>query len=74
MTWVKDTYAHLYGDKDINHNCVATGKFINQGGIQGRSEATGLGIFYGMKELMNNPSFLKKSKLTPGLEGKNIIV
>ena len=59
MTWIKDTYANIYGDRDINHDCVATGKFINQGGIQGRSEASGLGIYYGLKELMNNPGFLK---------------
>ncbi len=64
MTWVKDTYAHIYGDKDINHNCVATGKFINQGGIQGRSEASGLGIYYGLRELMSNPNFLKQCKLS----------
>jgi glutamate dehydrogenase (NAD(P)+) len=74
MTWIKDTYANIYGDRDINHNCVATGKFINQGGIQGRSEASGLGIFYGLRELMSNPIFLKQSKLTQGLEGKRVII
>ncbi len=51
MTWIKDTYANLYGDRDINASCVATGKFINQGGIQGRAEATGLGMYYGTREL-----------------------
>lgn len=33
MTWIKDTYTTLVGDKDINASCCATGKFVNQGGI-----------------------------------------
>jgi glutamate dehydrogenase (NAD(P)+) len=61
MTWIKDTYTLIHGDKDINSSCVATGKFINQGGIQGRAEATGLGICFGMKELFTNEQFLKQS-------------
>jgi glutamate dehydrogenase (NAD(P)+) len=74
MTWIKDTYSYIYGDSDINANCVSTGKFINQGGIQGRAEASGLGIYYGLKELFTLPSFLKQSKLTGDLKGKRVIV
>lgn len=33
MTWINDTYTHLFGDQEINASCCATGKFINQGGI-----------------------------------------
>lgn len=29
MSWIKDTYVTMFGDKDINASCVATGKFIN---------------------------------------------
>lgn len=74
MTWIKDTYITLFGDKEINANCVATGKFINQGGIQGRSESTGLGIYYGMKELFDTKSFLSKVGLPSGIQGKRVIV
>jgi glutamate dehydrogenase (NAD(P)+) len=75
MTWIKDTYSQIYGDKDINASCVATGKFINQGGIQGRAEATGLGICFGMKELFGNEKFISTSKLSSGgLKDKRIIV
>ena len=29
MTWIKDTYVTLFGDKDINALCCATGKLLN---------------------------------------------
>ena len=74
MTWIKDMYVSLRGEIDINAEGCCTGKYISQGGIQGRTESTGLGIFYGTKELLTMNSFLKKSGLTYGVEGKKIIV
>ena len=74
MTWIKDTYTQLHGDKDINSSCVATGKFINQGGIHGHIEATGLGIFFGMRELLSNEKFIQQSKLAGGLKDKRVII
>ena len=58
MTWIKDMYVALRGETDINAEGCCTGKYITQGGIQGRTESTGLGIFYGTKELLNTESFL----------------
>jgi len=29
MTWMKDTYFSIYGDKDINADAVTTGKYLN---------------------------------------------
>jgi glutamate dehydrogenase (NAD(P)+) len=61
MTWIKDTYVSLKGEEDINAEGCATGKFVNQGGIQGRAESTGLGLYYGLRELLHTQSFLDKT-------------
>jgi glutamate dehydrogenase (NAD(P)+) len=59
MTWMKDTYSTVYGEKDINAEAVTTGKYLNQGGIDGRVESTGLGVYYGLRTLLNDESFVK---------------
>ena len=53
--------------------CV-TGKPIAQGGIQGRTEATGRGVFYATREAVSIKEDMKKLRLTPGLEGKTVVV
>ena len=75
MTWIKDTYVQMYGETNINAEGCATGKFINQGGIAGRAESTGLGVYYCFRELVNTPSFIKKANLgTKGISGKTFVV
>lgn len=74
MTWMKDTYGALYGHHDINASGVATGKHIAQGGIRGRSEATGLGLFYTIREVLQNDYFTKRAGVTKGIKGKTVIV
>jgi glutamate dehydrogenase (NAD(P)+) len=74
MTWIKDTYVSMFGESNINAEGCCTGKFVTQGGIQGRAESTGLGIFYGTKELLDTPSFYEKAKLSRGIRDKKIIV
>jgi glutamate dehydrogenase (NAD(P)+) len=49
MTWIKDTYVTMYGENNINAEGCATGKFPSQGGIEGRNESTGLGVYYCIK-------------------------
>ena len=71
---MKDTYQMLYGDKDPNSSGWITGKPLSQGGIDGRTEATGLGVFYGTRYLLNNPNFWEKYNLKEGIEGKKIII
>jgi glutamate dehydrogenase (NAD(P)+) len=70
MTWIKDTYQSVKGEQDINSEGCCTGKFISQGGIAGRTESTGLGVYFGLRELMTYPSFYNKIGLTQGLKGK----
>ncbi len=74
MTWIKDTYVSLKGETDINAEGCCTGKYISQGGIQGRTESTGLGVYYGTRELFDIPSFYEKVGLTQGLKDKKIII
>ncbi|MBH2003246.1 MAG: Glu/Leu/Phe/Val dehydrogenase [Sphingobacteriia bacterium] len=73
MAWIVDTYASLKpGDIDAA-GCV-TGKPITQGGVRGRKEATGLGVFFGIREVCNMPDVMKRLSLSTGVEGKTVIV
>ncbi|NIM01918.1 MAG: Glu/Leu/Phe/Val dehydrogenase [Acidobacteria bacterium] len=73
MAWIADTYDAFHpGDLD-NMACV-TGKPITQGGIRGRTEATGRGVVYALRELFRQPKELKRCKLAGSLEGKTVSV
>jgi len=73
MAWILDTYSSMRpGDIDAA-GCV-TGKPVTQGGVRGRREATGLGVFYGIREVCKMPDVMKKLGLTTGVEGKRVIV
>ena len=73
MAWIFDTYQALHPGGIDNHACV-TGKPISQNGIRGRNEATGLGVFYGIREAVNSAPLMKRCGLDPGLDGKRIAV
>lgn len=73
MAWIVDTYSSLKpGDIDAA-GCV-TGKPISQGGVRGRKEATGLGVFFGIREVCNMPEIMAKVGLTTGIENKTVVV
>jgi len=73
MSWMVDTYISLKtGDIDAL-GCV-TGKPVSEGGVKGRKEATGLGVFFGVREVCNMPDIMKKLGLTDGIVGKRVIV
>ena len=73
MAWILDTYSSMRpGDIDAA-GCV-TGKPVTQGGVRGRREATGLGVFYGIREVCKMADTMKKLGLTTGVEGKRVIV
>ena len=75
MTWIKDTYTFLYGEKEINAAGCVTGKMRSQRGIHGRTESTGLGVFYTLRTLLDDQSFCSAAKLGgTGMAGKRIII
>ena len=73
MAWIYDTY-RAFNEKEIDAAGCVTGKPVNQGGIRGRTEATGRGVFYGIREACNNKADMKKLGLEPGIAGKTMVV
>lgn len=77
MDIMKDTYHTLYGLQDFNQTAVVTGKSIVAGGIKGRPESTGLGVFYCIRNVLEKPRYeelRQKHQLSPGVEGKRVVV
>jgi glutamate dehydrogenase (NAD(P)+) len=74
MNYIKDAYCSMLTDKDINSSACVTGKSVLQGGIEGRIEAPGLGVFYGIREIINNTTLAEKYDYTPGIIDKTFIV
>ncbi|HMI78292.1 MAG TPA: Glu/Leu/Phe/Val dehydrogenase [Ferruginibacter sp.] len=73
MAWIVDTYASLKPGEIDAAGCV-TGKPVTQGGVRGRTEATGLGVFFGIREVCNMADVMKKQGLSIGIEGKTVVV
>jgi len=73
MAWIVDTYQSLRPGEIDAAGCV-TGKPVTQGGVRGRREATGLGIFYGIREVCSMPDVMERLGLPVGIEGKKVIV
>ncbi len=73
MAWIYDTYSAFYPGAIDALACV-TGKPVTQGGIRGRVEATGRGIYFGLREVLSQGEEMKALGLSRGLEGKRVIV
>ena len=73
MAWIYDTY-RAFNEKEIDAAGCVTGKPVTQGGIQGRTEATGRGVFYGIREACSYEDDMKALGLTPGIKDKTIVV
>lgn len=74
MAWIADTYINLLSDNDPNAFACVTGKPAHYGGIQGRFDATGLGVFFGIREMCNSECLMAKYGISTGLKNKKIII
>jgi glutamate dehydrogenase (NAD(P)+) len=73
MAWITDTYRQLHPE-DINYLGCVTGKPVAHGGLRGRTEATGRGVVYAIREFFRNPDDVQTAGLKPGLGGKSVVV
>ncbi len=73
MAWIADTYTQLCPGELDALGCV-TGKPVSAGGIRGRVEATGRGVFYAVREVCSVAEDMKALGLTPGIQGKRVVI
>jgi glutamate dehydrogenase (NAD(P)+) len=73
MAWILDTYLSMRPGEIDALGCV-TGKPVTQGGVRGRREATGLGVYYGIREVCHIADVMKRLGLETGVEGKTVVV
>lgn len=76
MDIMHDTYRTLYGQKDIDASGCVTGKSLEGGGINGRPESTGLGVYFMARDVSTKGRFealRNKHKIKAGLKGKTFV-
>src|ERR671928_915828 len=73
MAWIADTYTQLRPGELDALGCV-TAKPVSAGGIRGRTEATGQGVFFGTREVCRVAEDMKALGLSTGLAGKRVVV
>jgi glutamate dehydrogenase (NAD(P)+) len=73
MSWILDTFMAM-NPGEVDAMACVTGKPVSQGGVRGRREATGLGVFFGIREVCKMPDMMAKLGLTVGVEGKRVVV
>lgn len=71
MAWIVDTYTSMRHGEIDGAACV-TGKPVSQNGIRGREEATGRGVFYGLREFFDLD--YKSVGLSQGIAGKTMVI
>jgi glutamate dehydrogenase (NAD(P)+) len=73
MAWIVDTFTALAPDKLEGAACV-TGKPLAQGGIRGRTEATGRGEAIVTREVCKVAEDMQALGLSPGIAGKRVVI
>jgi glutamate dehydrogenase (NAD(P)+) len=73
MAWMMDTY-RFHNPENLYAAASTTGKPISFGGISGRTESTGLGLYYCLREFMNDAEFMDRVKLPVGIRDRSFIV
>lgn len=73
MAWILDTY-ETFHHGEIDSGACVTGKPLDQGGVAGRTEATGRGVFYGLRQFFSHEEDVAKIGLTVGLKDKTMVI
>jgi len=73
IAWMLDTYTAI-ARSELHAEACVTGKPVELGGVRGRVEATGRGVFFGIRETVNDPETMKELGLPTGLDGKTVVV
>ena len=73
MIWIADEYRRMKSG-DINALACVTGKPLAMGGIEGRIEATGRGVQYGIQEFFRHPQDLARTGLPDGLSDRTVVI
>lgn len=73
MAWIVDTF-EAFNPELINAKGCVTGKPLSQHGIDGRTEATGQGVYFGIREVVSVEEDMAELGLSTGLKGKTVIV
>lgn len=73
MAWILDTYQTFKGGEIDAAGCV-TGKPVRQNGINGRTEATGRGVYYALREFFKDKRMVEKIGSTMGIAGKTMVI
>ena len=61
-------------NSDVDGMAAVTGKPVTQGGVRGRNEATGLGVYFTVREFLNYQEIKDKTGITDGLLNTKIII
>ena len=72
MAWISDTYSSL--THELNAPACVTGKPVAMGGVRGRTEATGMGVAFGLREICKNQKLMDQVGLSTDIQGKRIAV
>ena len=73
IAWIADEYRRIH-PTDINALACVTGKPIQKGGLVGRSEATGRGVQYIIREFFRHEDDYLKAGFKGGLNGKRVSI
>ena len=73
MAWIADEYRRIH-PTDINALACVTGKPTQKGGLVGRSEATGRGVQYIIKEFFRHEDDYLKAGFKGGLKDKKVVL
>ncbi|CAN5781255.1 Glu/Leu/Phe/Val dehydrogenase [soil metagenome] len=73
IAWMSDTYISL-ADGAVRAQVAVVGRPLSQGGVWGRVEATGRGVYFGLREAVSRPDDMERLGLSAGLDGKRVVI